>query len=158
MYGLRMTGPGVLIDGPPIDFNFLFSISPPSYYEDFTISPTGFFVITDAQLLLPLVSREDTQFYFGAGPMFTFTKFSLTIKNTSFDSQELRLGLVGTIGLVQRFGRWAARLDAKYYYEKAGYIGYIFNRPARILVKLDSCLKPPFVPCLYFHLCESLEF
>ncbi len=126
MYGLRMTGPGVLFDGPPLDFNFWFSMQKPSYYSKLTdTSASGFLLFGDVMAVLPLIEGKKTLLYFGLGLMWTYTNYKVTAKNSHFDSQEFRVGADLGLGVAQKFGRYCARLDTKYYYEKTAYVGFI---------------------------------
>ncbi len=125
MYGIKMTGPGVLFDGPPLDLTFVFSPKAPSYYDDFARSPpTGFFVFSDLSLLVPLIERLNFLVYGGLGIMATYTKFSFQTTLDTVNSTSFRIGAVGQVGAAYRRKKWAVRGDAKYYYEKHSYLGY----------------------------------
>jgi hypothetical protein len=129
IYGFRMTGPGTLIDGPPIDFNFLFSITAPDYYSTFTkTKPTGFMLISDVMPMFPFYEWKNTYVYYGVGLMWTYTSYKVKIKNSIFDSQELRIGAEFGAGWGYRMlDKYMLRLDAKYYYEKTRYLGYFLT-------------------------------
>ena len=126
MAGVRMTGPGTLAEGLPLDSAFLFNQGAPKFYKDEVSggNPSGFFILGDIFLPYPFLETEDSLLSFGLGFMATYTKFSVQIKNTIFDSQELRGGLAGQIGFSLRFDRYILRLEGKYYYEKTDYLGY----------------------------------
>ncbi|MBX7231895.1 MAG: SH3 domain-containing protein [Bdellovibrionales bacterium] len=125
MYNLRFTGPGVLFDGPPLDVNFSFSLNPPQYYDGISRTPaSGFFIFTDILLLLPFWEWNHDLIYYGIGPMVTYTKFQVQSTFNYIDSQEFRLGIVGSLGYGHRFKKWIARLDGKYYFETTRYFGY----------------------------------
>ncbi len=124
MFGFRSMGPGVLFDGPPMDFSLMFSIEAPDYYTKFANGPaTGFFLISDVLMPFPIVEGRSGMFTIGLGPMITYTHFQVAVKNSNIDSQEVRLGLVGGAGYMHRFSKFALRLDAKYYYERTAYLG-----------------------------------
>ncbi len=125
MFGFRMTGPGVLFDGPPFDLNIQFSPTVPGYYLSFASAPpSGFFFHGDFMPILPALETTNGLLYYGLGLMWTYTKFNVLVRNTTFDSQELRVGLAGGLGYGQRFNDWILRADIKYYYEKTAYPGY----------------------------------
>lgn len=126
MYGLRATGPGVLFDGPPLDVNFWFSFEAPKYYSNFTSStPKGFLMFGDIMAMVPLVSLDEFMLTIGLGMMWTYTNYKVKVNDVAFDSQEIRLGADLGTGLGYRIDNFILRLDAKYYYEKTSYLGYI---------------------------------
>jgi hypothetical protein len=126
MYGLRMTGPGVLFDGPPLDFNLWFTMEKPGYYSRFSSStPTGFMMFSDVMLTLPLMEKKDWNIYYGVGLMGVYTRYKVKVKTSEFDSQEFRVGADFGLGTAYRFGKYAIRADAKYYYEKSQYMGFV---------------------------------
>lgn len=134
MYGLRMTGPGVLFDGPPLELNVWFSLQKPKYFNQFASgSPSGFLLFGDLMAMLPLVNLDKTVVNYGLGVMWTYTKYSIPVRNVktgdvgSFDSQEFRMGAALDLGIGQRFGRYLLRGDVKYYIEKTTYPGYVLS-------------------------------
>lgn len=126
MFGIKATGPGVLIDGPPIDATFLFSPEIPDYYFDLASSdPSGFFLLGEIIPLFPLMEWHEGLIHFGLGLMWTYTHFSVRVRTTSFDSQELRMGLTLPLAFNWRFrSKYVLRAEAKYYWEKTEYLGY----------------------------------
>jgi len=133
MYGLRMSGPGTLFDGPPLDFNFWFSLDKPDYYSNFAQKPSGFLMFGDVMIQLPLIDGKNTLLTYGIGVMWVYTRYKVPVRQQStgrqvtFDSQELRVGLDAGIGLGRKIGKTMLRLDTKYYYEKTQYFGYILS-------------------------------
>lgn len=126
IFGFRLSGPGALVDGLPLDFSFLFHSGAPTYYSERIAegNPSGFFLISDVFMPYPFLQTSNALVSWGLGLMGTYTRFNLLIKNTIFDSQEARVGLAAQLGFTYRFGRFAVRLEAKYYYEKTDYVGY----------------------------------
>lgn len=127
MFALKMTGPGTLFDGPPLDFNFAFSLGSPKYYEDFSNGPAGgFFLFTDLLLNSPLfeIPSGHGMVFYGLGAMATYTRFKPTIGSSSIDSEELRIGAALSIGYAHRWGKYSVRWDSKYYYEVTDYLGH----------------------------------
>lgn len=133
MYGLRATGPDILFEGPPLDFNFWFSLQKPKYIRKFASgNPTGFLVFGDVMALLPLVEMGKTIVNYGLGVMLTYTKFTIPVKNkngqtASFDSQEIRAGVDVGLGVAHRLDKILLRADAKYYFEKTSYPGFVIS-------------------------------
>lgn len=129
MYGLRMTGPGTLIqDGPPLDFNFWFSVDKPGYYSKFTPKkPTGFLLFSDIMALLPLIDSKRYIVNYGIGIMAVYTKYSVNINSKDYNSSELRIGLDAGLGLGVKVGQYIVRLDGRYYYEKTQYFSGILS-------------------------------
>jgi hypothetical protein len=123
-----MMGPGTLFDGPPLDFNFWFSLQKPGYYSRFDSgTPTGFLVFGDLMAMLPLVNLDNNLVSYGLGLMWVYTKYSVPVKQVTFDSQEFRVGVDFALGYGHRFGRFLLRADAKYYIEKTQYLGYVLS-------------------------------
>lgn len=126
MYGLRMSGPGTLFDGPPLDVNVWFSLQKPGYYSRFSSgSPTGFMMFGDLLIQLPLIDGKNTLMTLGLGAMWAYTRYNVPVKSVTFDSQELRMGAATGLGLGRRIGKFMLRADVKYYYEKTQYFGYM---------------------------------
>jgi hypothetical protein len=126
MYGLRMSGPGTLFDGPPLDVNVWFSLQKPGYYSRFSSgSPSGFMMFGDLMIQLPFIDAKRTLVTYGLGVMWTYTRYNVPVKSVTFDSQEFRMGGVAGVGVGQKFGKFMLRGDVKYYYEKAQYFGYM---------------------------------
>ncbi len=128
MAGLRMTGPGTLFDGPPLDFNFWFSYQKPGYYRQITNeAPSGFLLFGDVMAMFPLLDKKNLLLNYGAGLMWTYTNYKVSIGNSHFDSQEFRVGFDFDFGLAYRIQQALVRLDAKYYWEKTQYLGYLLS-------------------------------
>ena len=130
MYGLRMTGPGTLFDGPPLDFNFWFSMQKPGYYSKFAAAaPSGFLLFGDVMAMLPMIDLSKVLVSYGVGIMWTYTRYSVPVRKSTtgemsrFDSQEFRVGVDFGLGAGRKFGRYFVRADAKYYIEKTSYPG-----------------------------------
>ena len=133
LYGLRMTGPGTLFDGPPLDFNFLFSLQKPGYYSKFAGSPSGFMLFGDVMAMFPLVNGDKFLLSYGMGLMWVYTRYTVPVREAitgelaNFDSQEFRMGADFSLGAARRFGRYQLRGDIKYYVEKTSYPGYTLS-------------------------------
>jgi hypothetical protein len=129
MYGLRLTGPGALFDGPPLDFNLWFSLQKPGYYKDFAQEAKGFLLFGDIMAMLPLIEWKNGLINYGLGLMWTYTNYKVTIKNKNeagrFDSQEFRVGADFDLGVAFRIKPVVLRADAKYYFEKTQYLGFV---------------------------------
>lgn len=124
MYGLRMSGPGTLFDGPPLDFNFWFSLDKPGYYSQFASGePTGLVLFGDIMAQLPMIDLDNTLVTYGIGLMWAYTRYKVPVKNVSLDSEELRIGADVGFGVGQKFGKYMLRGDIKYYIEATQYLG-----------------------------------
>ena len=125
-FGLKMSGPGALFDGPPIDFNLSFVASAPAHHEQFTKESSGFILITDILMVIPLKESGAFMAYVGFGPMLLYSKYTMTLADGTgpIDSQEINAGLAGSGGIAVRFGRsFLVKLEGKYYYEENQYFG-----------------------------------
>lgn len=127
MYGLRLTGPDILLGGPPIDFNFWFSLQKPGYYQDFSRSVEGFLLFGDIMAMLPLYEGKNSLVNYGIGWMWTYTNYRVNVKSTDIDSKEFRSGLDFMLGYAHRINTYVIRADVKYFYEKTQYFGYLLS-------------------------------
>jgi len=132
MYGLRLTGPELLFEGPPLDINLLFSFEAPDYLSRYSNQkPSGFLAFGDIMALFPLINLDDTIVNYGFGLMWTYSSFKVPVKaKTSgvvynFDSQDLRFGVDVGVSVGTRFGPVILRTDVKYFIEKTQYLGYM---------------------------------
>lgn len=131
--GFRFTGPNTMVDGLPLDISFLVHSGAPSFYSEGIAqnNPSGFFVISDIFFPYPVRDSGNLLVSWGLGLMATYTRFSLQIRNSIFDSQEIRVGLAAQLGMTYRWGRYAIRAEGKYYYEKTDYLGYFLTLMTR---------------------------
>ena len=122
MYGLKVTGPDVLIEGPIIDFNLALHYGAPSYYDALSLGkPSGFVLLTDALMLLPFMERENLMIFAGLGPMVFASRFNVINNNRAQTLTTVNLGLSSALGVGFRFGKVAIRLEGKYFIEKKSY-------------------------------------
>ena len=77
--------------------------------------------------MLPFIQLDNWLATYGLGIMWTYTRYKIPVRNSTFDSQEFRIGLDADVGVARRFGKFLLRVDAKYYYEKSAYLGYIMS-------------------------------
>ena len=128
MYGLRMTGPGTLFDGPPLDVNVWFSRQKPDYYDIFSSNLNGFLLFGDVMALFPIVNLDNWVVNWGLGAMWTFTRYRLQIRGENTDSLEVRIGLNFGLGVGARLGKnYLLRADAKYFVERTHYPGFLLS-------------------------------
>lgn len=128
MYGLRMTGPGTLFDGPPLDMNLWFSLDKPGYYNNFSSGINGFMMFGDIMAMMPLVNLDNWVVSYGLGVMWSFTRYRVVIRGENADTSDLRLGVDAGIGVGARIAKYnLLRFDAKYYYERNQYVGYVMS-------------------------------
>lgn len=123
-YGLKITGPDTIVNGPVMDFNLLLHYGAPSYYDALSATkPSGFVILTDALLKLPILQGQNGLFALGIGPMFMFSQFAVVNGGRNQSLTELNLGLSLSLGVTYRISRVALGLEGKYYVEKNSYRG-----------------------------------
>ncbi len=134
VFGLRMTGPGTLFDGPPLDLNIGFSMDKPEYYNRFSRGVSGFMAFGDVMAMFPMVNLDDWAVTYGLGVMWTFSKYRVQITRfgtnnpENVDTLEFRIGVDVGVGVSRRIGKnFMIRADAKYHYEKTQYMGYMLS-------------------------------
>ena len=122
VYGLKITGPDVLLKGPIMDINLLLHYGAPSYYNNLSvIQPNGFIIFADAMFVLPFVQRQNSMVYISAGPLLVYSKFGVVNNNQTMDLQALELGVDAALGVGFRLGKIAIKFEGKYYLEKQQY-------------------------------------
>lgn len=125
IYGLKITGPDVIVSGPSIDFNLALHYGAPTYYEKLSaVRPAGFVLLTDALALLPVIQRQNAALLFGIGPMLAYSNFQVVNGGRAQSLSSLNLGLSSMLGGVVRVAGVGLRLEGKYIYEKQSYIVY----------------------------------
>lgn len=128
LLGFKFTGSDVVIEGLATEFNVQFSLAPPKYYEAATgRSSDGFLFLLDSLLLNTTPHGPNTLTFWGFGPMFRFSKFSVTLpvngRDEFYSLEDMAIGAKFNLGLAQRFDRLAVRVDLQYYWEKLHYYG-----------------------------------
>jgi len=126
--GLRMTGPDILFKSPPLDFNVLVSPMAPKYLSDFANgSGSGFLLMTDLAVTMPLYEQPNGLFYYNLGILLNFSDYKVSVGAGSYDSQDLRIGVDIGLGYAYRFSSYAMRADVRYYIEKTLYLGALLS-------------------------------
>ncbi len=119
IYGLKITGPDVLFNGPIMDVNIAFHYGAPSYYSSLSSTkPSGFIVMADTLLLLPVFNRDTMMGYFGVGPMIKFSNFGVTSAGDPKSLTQLDFGLDLGGGVAFKIYKFALRFEGKYMIEK----------------------------------------
>ena len=127
LFGVKLSGPGVLI-GAPLDVNIMVLFGGvPRYYKRFVGVARGFLLISDIVFMLPLAEWKESLVYYGVGPLLTYSKYDLRFKGLSsvWDSQEVRMGASFPLGLAIRWDKkFLIKSEFKYYFEKERYFGF----------------------------------
>jgi hypothetical protein len=122
IYGLKITGPDTIIEGPITDFNVALHYGAPDYYDRLSkTKPSGFVVFADLDLLIPFTQKQNQMAYFGLGPLLVLSSFKVTSGGAAMDLTTLNLGLSLVLGGAVRFDQVAFRLEGKYFIEKQSY-------------------------------------
>ena len=121
-YGLKLTGPDVLLTGPLMDLNVMFHYGAPDYYAGLSsITPSGFLMWVDANLLLPIRMRENYMIAVGAGPLLVLSNMQSTQGVQSYDMWALNVGANVELTAGLRFDDFSVRLDGRYLFENKSY-------------------------------------
>ncbi len=119
VYGLKVTGPDVLLNGPIMDLNLAFHYGAPSYYSSLSSTkPSGFVMMADALLLLPFFQRDLVMISIGLGPAVRFSSFNVTSGGEPKSLTQLDLALGAALGGGFKLGKVAVRLEGKYLFGK----------------------------------------
>lgn len=126
--GLRMTGPDTLFKGPPLDFNLQVSPMAPSYLKNLSgHAGSGFLLMSDLMLNLPLYDRPHSLLYYGLGILLNFSDYKVQVGSGTYNSQDLRLGVDFDFGYAYRFSHFVIRADLKAYIEKTFYLSELLT-------------------------------
>lgn len=129
VYGVKLTGPNILIQGPFVfDINAYFSFGAPSYYDQISqTAPTGLLAFIDFKLVFPMLNEtgDDWMVYLGAGPSIVYSKFEFTANDLPIENSEISLGGSFMLGFAYRIGKFIIKLEPHYYVEKKSYAGGI---------------------------------
>ena len=126
VYGIKITGPDLLLKGPIMDIDVILHSGAPSYYTALSgIKPTGFIIWTDALLLYPFLNRQNAMIYFEAGPLLVLSDFKVLNNGKVMDLFALNAGLSTGLGGAVRVGSVALRLEAKYMFENKSYLALL---------------------------------
>lgn len=131
-YGLKISGPNVLLEGLiPMELNLMFHSGAPSYYEKATgNSASGFIFLGNILLQTYWPMGPNALTFFGFGPMMKYSKFDVELrdsgtgKNQPYSLEDISVGLSLNAGLGLRAGPVALRVDYQYFYEKQPYGGF----------------------------------
>jgi hypothetical protein len=79
----------------------------------------------DTQFIDKFAGDKNSMAFFGFGPMIKYSRYLVQGKFndriTNFDMANLNLGVIMSLGITKRFGKFAIRSDARYYIEKTQY-------------------------------------
>lgn len=121
-YGLKLTGPDVLLTGPLMGVDIVFHYGAPSYYDSLSqVKPSGFIMWTDANLLLPIMARQDTLIGIGAGPILVISNIQASQGGKDYGMWAINIGADIELSAGVRFDDFCVRLDGKYIFEKKIY-------------------------------------
>lgn len=121
-YGLKLTGPDLLLTGPLMDVNVVLHYGAPPYNEAMSsIKPTGFVLWTDANLLVPLFFREDTLVALGFGPLLVIANTQTSQGDQTSSKWKTDLGATVELSAGYRFEDISFRLEGKYMFEDKTY-------------------------------------
>jgi hypothetical protein len=108
--------------------NIWFSLDKPGYYDIFSTGINGFMMFGDIMAMLPLVNLDDWVVSYGLGVMWSFTRYRVMVQGENTDTSDFRVGLDAGLGIGTRIGKHnVLRVDAKYYYERTQYLGYVLS-------------------------------
>ena len=125
-FGLKFSGPGVLVEAP-LDINMMLLFGAPSYYRKFSYAG-GFLLLSDIVFMLPLLEWKDFLVYYGLGPFLSYSMYNVKFKelrNSNWESQEVRMGASFPLGAAIRFNKkFLIKAEVKYYFEQERYFGF----------------------------------
>jgi hypothetical protein len=133
VYGIRVSGPDVILTGPIVDFGLLLHYGAPSYYKKLSsTNPNGFLLWTEALLMMPLRIRETFWLGAGVGPVLALSSIQSTRGLDTIDSFDSRIGVAVSLSGNFRLENFLIRADFRYLWVNESYpqasigIGTIF--------------------------------
>jgi hypothetical protein len=118
IYGLKITGPDVVFDGPVLDIGLALHYGAPEYYESLSsIKPAGFVLLTDALILLPIFQAHNAMVSFGFGPLVTYSSFRILRSDRLEELTRFGMGASLSLGAAFRYENMAIRLEGKHLLE-----------------------------------------
>ena len=121
-YGMKLTGPDIFLTGPLMDVNLLLHYGAPDYYNQLSkTKPSGFILWTDANLLLPLMLKQDTLIGIGAGPILVISNIQASQGTQDYGMWSFNVGADIELTAGIRFDEFCIRIDGKYIFENKTY-------------------------------------
>lgn len=118
-YGFKVSGPDTVLPGGVTDWNFHFHYGAPSYYDELSsVKPSGFLLMTDVSMLLPLRFDEDSALVFGAGPLLVMSSLQASQGSRRYDMFSIGAGLALSLGAGWRWGDHGLRIEGRYLVER----------------------------------------
>lgn len=128
MFGVKRSGPTDMFGGMPLDLNLLFTPTAPGFYDSISSSTSGYMIIGDALIMIPLYESKLSLVYYGLGVMLRHSAWEVKLRNQGgliSNIKETGFGLAGELGAATHIGqKMVLRVDGKYYYEKEKYFSY----------------------------------
>ncbi|MEQ1879096.1 MAG: SH3 domain-containing protein [Bdellovibrionia bacterium] len=128
-FGLQFSMPFTLLDGPfALETTFLYHSGAPSYYDQVSSTPAdGTILFLDSVLTFPLSNFDGVAgaLSVGAGPLINQSSITATLSGTQKDLKETKLGISIVGGASYRLSRLIFKAEAKYFVEKASYLGFV---------------------------------
>lgn len=127
---LNRTAPFSFLDGVVnLDFNLGISAATPSIYTDISSQSSGYVLLTDVSLMMPLHFLRGKNFftYFGAGLMASHSIIDLYLNGTTLPIGKTRVGASITGGGAYTMGKFLFKFEPKYYFEEERYLGFHFG-------------------------------
>ncbi len=118
-YGFKVSGPDTVLPGGVTDWNFHFHYGAPSYYDELSsVKPSGFLLMTDVSMLLPLRFDEDSALVLGAGPLLVMSSLQASQGSRRYDMFSMGAGLALSLGAGWRWGDHGLRIEGRYLVER----------------------------------------
>ncbi len=119
IYGLKITGPDVFFEGPVMDLNFGLHWGAPDYYLPIsTNKPTGFLLMADSLIEVPMGTGQNSMLFMGVGPSLTFSHFVYQAGEAKTNSDHSKIGLTFAMGFGYRFTNGLIfRAEGKYLWQ-----------------------------------------
>lgn len=132
-FGLKLTMPLKVLAGPFVfDTNLLYHNGYPGYYDEIAKGQSGKILMYDAQILYSLAEGTKRTFwaYVGGGLAFSYSSFVIecttgTCAGSRQDLSDMLFGGVIGGGFAVQTGKFAIKLEPKYYVMKSNYLAIV---------------------------------
>jgi hypothetical protein len=118
-----------MMGGMPLDMSLIFTSAAPAFYDDIATSTSGFMILADAVVMMPLYEGKSFFVYYGFGPVIRYSSWRVKLINKPnsppVDSQEVGFGAGFAGGAALKLSaKYLLRAEAKYIYEQEKYFGF----------------------------------
>lgn len=121
-FGIKFTGPNLLLGIMPVDIHLRFTNQVPTYYQKNTGQPVeSLITISDIKFMSFWPQSSWHMLFLGFGPTVRYSRFDVKYNGKSYPLEDVGVGAAFNVGIAFRWGKFALRTEADYFWEKSKY-------------------------------------